>query len=322
MKKGLRTALFAMAGLMSLSLASCGDEIVDTGQVVILWSTFNDTYRGVIERAIQRFKKTHPEYVVQHVKKSGSYTEIKDATIKGLSVGNYPDMVAVYPDAVAEMLSTGKGLNIEPYMNDEEVGWTEDDFDDIPEEYINEGQNYAIPGTYSLPICKSTELLFYNNSVLNGLDLSTVDDSINGGLPLDEEYLNNLTWEELFNRLCPAIAEYDSLLPADKKIIKYDSKHASTGSNPGALIGYDGDENMFITLAEQSGLPYTSVNQTTGRGSVDFVQKEDVYCSLFLNIPIPVHILFPSAPLSSRILSYAPIHICLVPVPTSSQNSI
>ena len=269
MKVKAKAGLILASALMATSVVGCQQEIVDNGNVINVWTTFNDDYGAVINKAIKSMKKKYPEYTVRYKKQNGGYTELKDMVVKGIAVGSYPDVTVAYPDSVTSFLATGKGLDISKYMNDEEVGWTEDDFEDIPEAYISEGQQYSLPGTYSLPICKSTEALFYNRTVLNGLNLSSVDDEINDGKPLDDAYFAKLTWEELFGKLCPAIAEYDSKLASDKKIIKYKSKYTNTG----AIVGYDSDDNFFITLAEQYGLGYTSLNQQTGKGSVEFVKK-------------------------------------------------
>jgi len=271
MKKSRLLLLLATTALGAGMLSGCGQDVKDTGQVIILWSTFNDTYQTVINNAIKTFKKAHPEYTVKNVKQNGSYDDLKNMAVKGAAGGDYPDLIIAYPDSVADFITAGIARDITPLMEDEEIGWTEADLNDIPKGYIEEGQNYAIPGTYSLPICKSTEAMFYNREILVGLDLSDIDDEINDGDPLTDEYIQSLTWDELLDKLCPAIMEYNDKQPADKKILVPSADYQSTWG----IVGYDSDDNLFITLAEQYGLPYTSIDQETGAGSVDFVEKDD-----------------------------------------------
>ena len=77
-----------------------------------------------------------------------------------------------------------------------------------------------------------------------------------------------LTWDELLDHLAPALVEYNDGLDADKKIIKTSTlKDADSW----AVVGYDSDDNLFITLAEQYGYGYTSINEQTGAGNIDFV---------------------------------------------------
>lgn len=270
MKKSRLLLLLATAAMGATALTGCG-ETVDNGQVIILWTTFNDTYQTVINNAIASFKKAHPEYEVRNIKQNGSYDDLKNMALKGAAGGDYPDLIAAYPDSVADFINAGISCDITKYMNDPEIGWTEDDINDVPKGYIDEGQNYAIPGTYSLPICKSTEAMFYNRKILVDLDLSGINDEINNGQPLTDDYLQHLTWDELFDVLCPALMEYNETLSADKKILVPGADY----QNNWAIVGYDSDDNLFITLAEQYGYPYTSINQQTGKGSVDFVEKND-----------------------------------------------
>ncbi len=268
MKHSIRIALIGAAGMTIVPLTGC-NQVVDNGQIINVWATFNDTYGGMVKKFARQFHKEYPEYIVRYTKQSGSYNDLKDKVIKGVAGGTYPDMFVAYPDSVAELMSvSSKCLDISKYMSDEEIGWTAADYDDIPAVYIEEGQNYAVPGTYSLPMCKSSEALYYNRDKLIGLDLTGIDNYINNNRPLDDAYFSTLTWEELFEVLCPAIAEYDANHP-DEKIIDYPGDYTNTG----AIVGYDSDDNFFITLAEQYGLQYTSVNEVTGKGSVDYVEK-------------------------------------------------
>lgn len=231
---------------------------------ITIWTTFNDTYQAIINNAIAELQEIEPNITVNNVKQQGSYDDLKKMCIDGAAVDNYPDLVAAYPDSVADFINYNIALDIDPYMNNSKYGWTEDDFNDIPESYIEAGQKYSIPGTYSLPNAKSTEAMYYNQTVLVGLDLSAYDSSINGGRPLNDAYLQSLTWEELFEHLVPALDAYDQAQDSAHKIID------RTTFTDWAWVGYDSDDNLFITLAEQYGYGYTSINQTTGKGILNF----------------------------------------------------
>lgn len=269
MKKSRITCLLALASTMVLGVAGC-DSSVDDGHKIIVWATFNTTYQAIVEKAIANFEADYPDYKIEYVKQNGSYSDLKDMVVKGVPAGNYPDLVIAYPDSVADFMMTGKALNIQPYMEDSTIGWSQADFSDIPEAYISEGQNYMIQGTYSLPICKSTEAMYYNRGVLINLDLSSYDDAINDGNPLTDDYIQSLTWEELMDHLCPALIAYNNDQDADHKIITPASDYADSW----AVVGYDSDDNLFITLAEQYGYGYTSLNTSTGKGSIDFVNDD------------------------------------------------
>lgn len=265
MNKSLKTLVLSMATLMAIGgLTGCKKE--DTRTKITVWTTFNTTYQAVIDKAVKNFEKKYPEYRIEYTKQNGSYNDLKDMVVKGVVAANYPDVCVAYPDSVADFINTGKALDIGPQMTNAEYGWTADDMKDVAEAYIKEGQSYMIPGTYSLPICKSTEALYYDRALV-GLDLSTYDDEVNGGEALTDAYLQNLTWEELFDHLCPAILAYNDAQDDSHKLIKPNGDYVDSW----AVVGYDSDDNLFITLAEQYGYGYTSLNQQTGVGSVDFV---------------------------------------------------
>ncbi len=240
-----------------------GDYIIKEKVEINLWSIIGTNNQPFLNNIIESFKEVEPNVTVNSIIISGSYNDLKDAVIKGFTANNYPDLVQCYADHVAEYIDYGKAVNLEDYMHNETYGWTEEDFNDIIPEYLTEGQEYVVEGTYSLPFCKSTEQMFYNEDVLLGLDLSKYDPTINNGNPLTREYLSNLTWEELFGKLCPAITAHDADVPEDQKLVKTDDQYH-------AILGYDSDDNLFITLAKQYGYGYTSVDYTTGKASVDF----------------------------------------------------
>ena len=214
-------------------------------------------YKSELERMIKEFKEAEPHVTVNLTNPSaaGNYTVLEKTVISGFYKEDYPDIVQCYPDNVVKYIDWHKAINLDNYLNNEKYGLKEEK-DDYIETFLTEGSQYSTTGTYSLPFCKSTELMYYNADVLLNLDLSSVDDSINNGLPLNEDYLNNLTWEELFGKLCPALKTYNQ------------THQIYVDNSSSGIFTYDSDENLFITLANQYGYGYTSLNN--GKGSIDF----------------------------------------------------
>lgn len=248
----------------SSSEGPTGHPYITEPTEIEIWATFNDTYGNVIKAFIEQFKTIEPNITVTYTKKSGSYDDLRESILTGFPANNYPDVAVCYPDHVAEYIEYNKVVKMDKYIDDPTYGWSQDDKDDIIPLYMEEVTSYSVPGTWSLPFAKSSEAMFYNATALLDLNLSDIDPTINDGNPLTEEYINNLTWEEMFNKLCPAlVAKNDSLPDTDKFLLSDQEYHG--------VVGYDSDDNLFITLAEQYGNPYTSLNQKTGVASVDFV---------------------------------------------------
>lgn len=260
----------------SLGLSSCGNgEDPNTLKIELRTTAGADTIK-VLQNLAAKFEKNEaPKYGLKVKitvnKYSGDYAALANNIKSGFSAGTHPDMAMVYPDAVAEFIENGFAYNLETYMNDPEIGWTKEDKTDIISAYLEEGRQYVVPGTYSLPFSKSTELMYYNASIL-GLKLT--NPKTNEEFSITANYLENLTWEEFFEVLCPAIMTYNDA--NNNSILKKEG----TAGDGYAVLGYDSDDNLFITLAEQYGIPYTKVDQESGEGSFLFKNdemKEKVY---------------------------------------------
>lgn len=226
-------------------------------------TTFNDTYGQHLANAAARLMKKEPNLTVTYQKHSGNYDKIREDILKGIPAGDYPDVTAAYPDTVADFITAQVANDMDPYINNEEYGWTEDDRLDFYDKYVQEGQHYSIPGTLSLPIAVSTEAMYYDADKIIGLQL----DGINDNQAINEEYMNNLTWEELFDKFAPALLAYRETLATES------AKKAflDTSVNGYSVVGLDSDANFFITLAEQYGYGYTSYNSENFTASIDFV---------------------------------------------------
>ena len=231
---------------------------------ISVWSTTGKDNKVLLDQFIEEFQKAEPHVTVDNHIISGNYPDIKTNTLQGFGADNYGDLVVCYPDHVADYINAGKAVDLTEYINNAEYGLS--DKDDYYTQYIEEGQQYSIPGTYSLPYCSSTEAMYYNYDVLKGLDLSSYDATINGGNPITKSYLENLTWEEMFEHLAPAITAHDAANP--------NSKLVKDGDNM-AVVGYDSDDNFFITLCAQYGIPYTHIDEVTGNGVFDFYENEE-----------------------------------------------
>ncbi|MCR5348477.1 MAG: extracellular solute-binding protein [Bacilli bacterium] len=237
------------------------DHVMETPTEIYFMSNFS--YQSTIEKIIEAFKEVEPNITVHNVKETGGYDDVRNKVISQLATQEHPDMFVGYPDSVQEVMQYGAVVKLDNYMNDEVYGWSAKDKKDIIQAYMSEGQMYPLPGTYSLPFAKSTEAMYYNKTVLIGLDLKSIDPTINDGAALSVDYLNDLTWEELFDHLIPALKAYDDAQDAEHKILTGTAKAHH-------IFGYDSDDNLFITLAEQYGYGYTSIDEY-GEGHLDFI---------------------------------------------------
>ena len=209
------------------------------------------------------------KYKVEAPQTGGKYDDLVDKTISQLTTGNYCDILYAYPDSVQKFLDRGYTIDMTDYIysEDPEIGLSETVRKDIVEGYFLEGQQYTEKGIFSMPFSKSSEVVFVNERLL-GWNLNILKDQgispedfsyVNGDGVLTKTYLNNLTWEELFNVLAPALKKFNDLAAGTQYQL-----YTPDATGQSAVFAVDSDDNFFITLARQYGIPYTEVEGEQG----------------------------------------------------------
>ena len=198
---------------------------------IVFYNTMGSNLTPVLDTYIAEFNKLYPNITVTSVN-AGGYDDVRDQISTEITVGNQPNIAYCYPDHVAlynlaKAVTTLDSLiasDIEVTRADgttEILGLTDEQVADFIEGYYNEGKQFGDGLMYTLPMSKSTEVLYYNKTFFdaNGLTVPA-------------------TWDEL-EALCAKIKEID----------------------PNSIpLGYDSESNWFITMCEQQGSPYTSAS--------------------------------------------------------------
>lgn len=262
------------------SLASCGNKVRAPG--FTFWHTFAKGTEAKLKDIAHEFEDYIYESTGKRIEvvleKFGGYDGIKEKIEKNLTVGNIPNLAVAYPDHVANYMEKGK-LEGDPgkyvwklndFFNDPEIGFgkqTEfigDDPNhamDFFQPFMEEGQQYIQEGTYSLPFMKSTEVLFYNETLLRQY-LNNYEPYKQAATSITR-YMDNLTWADLMN-LCEFVrADLDK--PEAQRTVK--------GTKLTHVFGYDSDANMFITRLIQQNIPYSSYDTSAKQGRVDFASN-------------------------------------------------
>lgn len=281
MKKNL---LVLSVALLGMGLASCGSSstedtsstqsgdttstqdsspIIKEKTRVEYWYKSDPKNEDFYQQLATDFMKIEPNVeVVCREQAVSNYNALQDLVSTGATVGNYPTLIQAYPDNAAFYASDRCGniaIDMSEYM-DGDYGWDATEKAQFDLESSN--QYFLNNAVYSLPYYRSTEVLYYNE-VLVGLDLTKIDMSINDGNPLTKSYLSNLTREELFDHLCPAIDTYNKALADAEKIWK------PLDNGDLGMIIYEDDGNSFITHSKQNDIAYTSIKED-GTPSIDF----------------------------------------------------
>ncbi len=193
------------------------------------YHTMGSNLRNVLDAYIVEFNKLYPNIHIEH-EQVGGYDDVRNQISTELTANNQPNIAYCYPDHVALYNVTGKVITLDELIKStievkradgttEVLGLTDAQIADFIEGYYNEGKAFGDNLMYTLPMSKSTEVLYYNKTFFDQHGLTPPT-----------------TWDEL-EALCKKIKEIDPT------------------SIP---LGYDSEANWFITMCEQYGSDYTS----------------------------------------------------------------
>lgn len=229
----------------------------DYSHTIIFYSSQGDKLENITASAIAKFEAKYPGWKVDH-RTLGGYDDVLKKIKLDLNVNDQPDIAYCYGDHVALYLESKKVLNLYDYINSTEtvedadgnavrVGYTQEEIDDFLPIYFEDGKatnfggyeqyGYKSTDLFTLPFVKSTDLMFYNADALIDLGYYEVIDGEKVATPAK-------TWDELWAH-CARIKEES----------KTNEKYANI-----TPLGYDSEANWFITMCEQNGWGYTSVD--------------------------------------------------------------
>jgi multiple sugar transport system substrate-binding protein len=199
---------------------------------ITFYHTMGTNLSTVLDEYIVEFNKLYPNIHVQW-EAIGSYDDVRDQISTQIFVGSQPNIAYCYPDHVALYNMAGAVATLDNLIESktevkradgttEILGLTAEQKADFIEGYYNEGKQFGDGLMYTMPLSKSTEVLYYNKTFFDehGIKVPT-------------------TWAEM-EQVCAQIKAID----------------------PNSIpLGYDSEANWFITMCEQYNSPYTSANE-------------------------------------------------------------
>ncbi len=239
MKKFL--AIIMLLALTAAMLVSCGAkkaagnfEVPEGGYdgsevTITFYHTMGSNLTDVLDTYIAEFNKLYPNIHINHTK-IGGYDDVRDQISTEITTGAQPNIAYCYPDHVALYNLAGTVVTLDSLIDStikvtradgttEILGLTKEQKADFIEGYYNEGKQFGDGLMYTMPLSKSTEVLYYNATFFAEHNLTVPT-----------------TWDEM-EEVCKRIKEID----------------------PNSIpLGYDSESNWFITMCEQYGSDYTS----------------------------------------------------------------
>ena len=268
-----------------------------SGVVTIkFWHCLGHDKATHLDEVIKKFNDANPHYKVVATSPGGGYSGLHKAVKNAIRAGTPPHMAIGYPDSFSEYMGTTLNrsniLRLNNFYVDEMYGYQpgEPVEEGIQEEgnfikaYYDEGLGYQFDGLWSLPMYKSTEVMFYNKDYFSGRN--DVNKKMFGNttwwkeLAVDafkDEEGNDLVYfsstghdaydEALRVLKAKVIAEggktYEVPTTWDEMIevataVRADRVAANVYNEKFYPVGYDSDANLIISQLEQRGYTYTT----------------------------------------------------------------
>lgn len=236
----------------------CGQENSDQGEepvvkgddvssqlsqpvTVTFYHTMGESLRNVLDRYIAEFNELYPSITITH-KQIGGYDDVRDQIKTEINTNAQPNLAYCYPDHVANYNVSGAVATLDSYIynnnyvkdsqgNEHIIGLSKSEIADFIPGYWDEGKQFGSTKMYTLPLSKSTEVLYYNKTYFDA-----------NNIPVPTHW-----WCSA--EIC-GNCNKSSMAAVCEKI-----KGLDKTSTP---LGYDSESNWFITMCEQLGSPYTA----------------------------------------------------------------
>lgn len=197
---------------------------------ITFWHGMSGGQEETLTELTNKFMEEN-ENITVSLQNQGNYGDLSQKLIATMqSPNNLPTITQAYPDWVYPMVGEGLLVELDPYINHSDENFAFDNWDDIlgglRDGVIIEDKIYGIPFN------KSTEVIWYNKSLMNELGLEVPT-----------------TFEEL--------AEVSKEIYEEKSI-------------PGA--GFDSLSNFYTTYLYNKGVEYDSNLDVTGQESTEAAQ--------------------------------------------------
>ncbi|MBQ7137948.1 MAG: extracellular solute-binding protein, partial [Clostridia bacterium] len=160
----LAIALILTSMLGLTASASEFDVGYDGSEVTIrFYHTMGSNLTTVLDAYITEFNAIYPNIKVEYTS-VGGYDDVRDQISKEIPEGIQPNIAYCYQDHVAMYNLAMAVQPLDELIDSPTVGLTAEQKADFIPGYYAEGAQFADGKMYTLPMSKSTEVLYYNKT--------------------------------------------------------------------------------------------------------------------------------------------------------------
>lgn len=137
-------------------------ELAD-GVEIDFWHIQATIYGDAITEMVAEFNETNEWGIVVNEVYKGSYDELNQAIRAALAGGGVPDVAIAYENDTLEYVAAGEIVPLDPYLESERYGVTDEELDDLIDGVLARQQVDAYEGqTLSWPHGNSSQGMYYN----------------------------------------------------------------------------------------------------------------------------------------------------------------
>lgn len=303
LKKAHSFFAFSLLAAATIALSACAGGGGDDADIVVpkkylpaddptsevtitFWHCLGHNKRMNLQAIADAFNAKYAgKYKIYDLEKSklgGDYGALASAAKTKIAGHEVPALCMGYPDTFSSYMTDDIDRSnlycLDGFIEDETYGYSEKERADFVKSFYDEGNNYQFPGVWSMPMYKSTEIMYYNANFFAGANPWSLHKlSANTEFVSKYEALNNkgkyATDDELadFKAFAKGVGAYtyevpvtwDEMIATSKQILK--DRETEQQTSDFYAMGYDSDANMFITQFAQRGIDYTVNNAESRR---------------------------------------------------------
>jgi multiple sugar transport system substrate-binding protein len=138
-----------------------------SGVTIQVWDPWFDVEANLFESQVQEFNQTNQWGITVQSTNLINYTQLYDNVTTSLPTANRPQLVIAFPEHALSWSSDGQVVDLIPYVNDPQYGFTQAEVKDFPSVFWSQdeigGKRVGVPAE------RSARLLLYNVSWANEL---------------------------------------------------------------------------------------------------------------------------------------------------------
>ena len=164
-------------------------EAVDpTGATVLFWHQHTGAHGQELAKIVDEFNASNEWGITVTAENAGSYDDIYNKMIAGLTSGELPNLTVAYQNQASTYQSAEALVDLNAYINSPKWGLTEEDKADFFESFVQSDFNAAYGQQLGFPPNRSMEVLYVNTDLLQELGFDAPP----------------ATWEEFQEQACAA----------------------------------------------------------------------------------------------------------------------